>query len=147
MSIPDHPEFEEHLKRKYKNSFELPQSLVLRHSLDVLGLVDQSSSLNSHFANPTFASVYSWDMDGWEEGIKTGMYYLRRLPKENGMVFNSKKSKDTKDAEKEDCNQSDEKIEDIDVDLYFKQEKSKKSKVPKTPSVICNDEICTSCSC
>lgn len=83
----DTREHQEYIWRKYKNAFEIPQSVFLQYSIDVMRFVDQSSSLNAFFADPQFSKVYSWDMMGWKNGLKTGMYYLRRLPREYAINF------------------------------------------------------------
>lgn len=120
ISIPGKEKIETFLKKKYLNSFELPQRLILQHSIDVLRFIDQSSSLNAHFDNPTFEKVYSWDMKAWKGGLKTGMYYLRRLPRDNAINFalhEKKESTTTSEQEEKIMNR-----------------------------IVCTDEICTSCS-
>lgn len=38
-------------------------------------------SLNIHMAEPTTAKLTSMHFYAWKKGLKTGMYYLRSLPK------------------------------------------------------------------
>ena len=39
--------------------------------------IDQSQSLNIHMVDATIAKLSSMHFDGWQLGLKTGMYYLR----------------------------------------------------------------------
>jgi ribonucleoside-diphosphate reductase alpha chain len=87
LSLPANPQLEAHLKAKYATVFELPQSLILDFAIDTVRFIDQSSSLNAHFANPTHQDKYSWDIKAWEGGLKTGCYYTRILPATNAINF------------------------------------------------------------
>jgi len=105
------PERMEHIKEKYKTVYELPQKLLLDYALDRGPYTDQSQSLNCWYDNPEPSKVLSFLMYGWENGIKTGMYYLRR-------------------------NQLREPI-NYSLDVL---------KIPSKKKVVCNDEVCVSCS-
>lgn len=74
----EHSERVEHIKEKYKTVYELPQKLLLEYALDRGPYTDQSQSLNCWYDNPEPSKILSFLMYGWENGIKTGMYYLRR---------------------------------------------------------------------
>ena len=139
LTIPDNLKLELLLKEKYLNAFEIPQSKILQLSCDTLRFVDQSSSLNGHFADPSFEKIYSWDMDGWQNGIKTGMYYLRRLPR--GMAINFALVSRGQ-SEKEQKN-------DKEI-IETRKEGATRGREPPVTSgfagvVVCTDEICTSC--
>lgn len=112
LECNEHPKRIEYLKEKYKTVYELPQKLLLDYALDRGPYTDQSQSLNCWYNNPEPSKILSFLMYGWENGIKTGMYYLRR-------------------------NQL---REPINYSLDVLQ-------IPSTKKeVICNDEVCVSCS-
>ena len=49
--------------------------------------IDQTQSFNVFMENPDMAKLSSMFMYEWENGIKTGMYYLRRRPKVDAVKF------------------------------------------------------------
>lgn len=69
-----------HLKRKYKTVYELPQKIVLDMAIARGPFVCQTSSSNAHMSRPTLKNMYSYHMYGWKHGLKTGLYYLRSNP-------------------------------------------------------------------
>jgi len=60
---------------------------LLDMAADRGAFVDQSQSLNVFLAEPTVAKLTSTHFHGWRLGLKTGMYYLRSLPKANAIQF------------------------------------------------------------
>lgn len=70
----------ERIKRKYLNAFELSQKRVCELGIDRSRYVDQTSSHNCFMKNPTYQKLTSYHFYQWEEGAKTGMYYLRTSP-------------------------------------------------------------------
>ncbi|AGV01568.1 ribonucleoside diphosphate reductase alpha subunit [Cannes 8 virus] len=67
----------EHIKRKYLNAFELSQKRLCQLGIDRSRYVCQSSSHNCFMRNPTYQKLTSYHFFQWENGAKTGMYYLR----------------------------------------------------------------------
>ena len=68
-----------HLKKKYKTAYEISQKVLLQLAIDRAPFVDQSQSLNAWFGpDVTFQQITSYHFYGWENGLKTGMYYLRQ---------------------------------------------------------------------
>jgi len=67
------------LKQRYKTVWEISQKAVLHMSADRGVFIDQSQSLNIHLSEPTLEKLHSVHMEGWQRGLKTGMYYLRTL--------------------------------------------------------------------
>lgn len=67
----------EHIKRKYLNAFELSQKRLCELGIDRNRYVCQSSSHNCFMRNPTYQKLTSYHFYQWENGAKTGMYYLR----------------------------------------------------------------------
>ncbi|AMQ10759.1 ribonucleoside-diphosphate reductase large chain [Brazilian marseillevirus] len=70
----------EKLKRKYLNAFELSQKRICELSIDRNRYVDQTSSHNCFMKEPTYQKLTSYHFYQWENGAKTGMYYLRTSP-------------------------------------------------------------------
>lgn len=77
----------EHIKRKYKTVYELPQKLLLQLALDRGRFVCQSQSFNCWMANPTYTKLNAYHFYAWMNGAKTGMYYLRQLAKFDPVDF------------------------------------------------------------
>nr|WRK65119.1 ribonucleoside diphosphate reductase large chain [Marseillevirus futianmevirus] len=66
-----------HIKRKYLNAFELSQKRLCQLGIERGRYVCQSSSHNCFMRNPTYQKLTSYHFYQWENGAKTGMYYLR----------------------------------------------------------------------
>ncbi len=78
----------EYLKRKYKTAYEISQKTLLQMALDRGEFVDQSQSFNAHFPPDTnFQQITSFHFYGWQNGAKTGMYYLKQPALTNPMNF------------------------------------------------------------
>ena len=86
-SIQGIPEIPSKLKELYKTVWEIKQRHVIDMAASRGAFIDQSQSLNIHLANPTIAQLTNMHMYGWKSGLKTGMYYLRTLPKANPLQF------------------------------------------------------------
>lgn len=67
----------EHLLKKYITIWEMKQKDLLNYAIDRGPFIDQSQSMNIYFAEPTVGKLSSCHMYSWENGLKTGMYYLR----------------------------------------------------------------------
>jgi ribonucleoside-diphosphate reductase alpha chain len=69
-----------YLKRKYRTSYELSQKLLANYQIKSGEYVCQSSSFNVHFPADKikFNVLNSMHFYCWENGLKTGMYYLRQ---------------------------------------------------------------------
>merc|ERR1719453_1361163 len=66
------------LKELYKTVWEIKQRSVLDMAADRGAYIDQSQSLNIHMIDATTAKLSSMHFHGWQRGLKTGMYYLRK---------------------------------------------------------------------
>lgn len=75
------------LKEKCLTAFELSQKLLVEMSVDRAYYVCQSQSLNIHKKDPTFKMLTALHMKAWEEGLTTGMYYLRSAPATEAIKF------------------------------------------------------------
>ena len=77
----------QNIKDRYKTAFELKLKSVIKQSIDRAPFIDQSQSMNLFQPKPNFSVLYSAHMYGWENGLKTGMYYLRTSPAVNPINF------------------------------------------------------------
>ena len=86
-SIQNIPEIPQHIKDIYKNSWDLSNKVLIDMSADRGAYVCQSQSLNLNVAEPTFKKLSSMHFYSWQKGLKTGIYYLRTLPKTTAQKF------------------------------------------------------------
>jgi ribonucleoside-diphosphate reductase subunit M1 len=75
------------IKDRYKTAFELKLKSIIKQSVERGPFIDQSQSMNLFQPKPNFAVLYSAHLYGWENGLKTGMYYLRTSPAVNPINF------------------------------------------------------------
>jgi len=75
------------LKDLYKTVWEIKQKAIIDQAADRGAYICQSQSLNIHMAEPTTARLTSMHFYAWRRGLKTGMYYLRSLPKADAIQF------------------------------------------------------------
>ncbi|MCB0691871.1 MAG: ribonucleoside-diphosphate reductase subunit alpha [Saprospiraceae bacterium] len=65
------------LKALYKTVWELSQKVIIDQAADRGAYVCQSQSLNLFVENPNFGKLSSMHFYAWQQGLKTGMYYMR----------------------------------------------------------------------
>ena len=65
------------LKKIYKTAFEIKLKSIIKQSADRGPFIDQSQSMNLFMDDPDYVKLTSAHFYGWENGLKTGMYYLR----------------------------------------------------------------------
>ena len=75
------------LKELYKTVWEMPMKHVIQMSAERAPFICQSQSLNLWVEEPTYAILTSMHFYSWEQGLKTGMYYLRRKPRYQPQQF------------------------------------------------------------
>jgi ribonucleotide reductase alpha subunit len=71
----------------FKTVWELKQKVLIDMARDRGCFIDQSQSLNLFMENPTASKLSSMHMYAWEQGLKTGMYYLRSKAKARPIQF------------------------------------------------------------
>ena len=86
-SIQNIDEIPDEVKKIYKNSWDLSQKVLIDMSADRGAYVCQSQSLNLSIAEPTFKSLSAMHFYSWKAGLKTGIYYLRTMPKVSAQKF------------------------------------------------------------
>lgn len=77
----------EHIKAKYKITWELSMKTLINMAADRGAFICQSQSMNLWVEEPDYAKLTSMHFYSWEKGLKTGMYYLRRKPKHHAQQF------------------------------------------------------------
>jgi len=65
------------LKARYKTVWEIKQKVLIDMAVARGAFICQSQSLNLFLADPTIAKLSSMHFYSWEQGLKTGCYYLR----------------------------------------------------------------------
>ena len=75
------------LKDKYKIVWEMSMKNLIEMARDRGIFIDQSQSLNLWQEDPDVKSLTNMHFFGWEQGLKTGIYYLRRKPKHQPQQF------------------------------------------------------------
>ncbi|RMG79120.1 MAG: ribonucleoside-diphosphate reductase subunit alpha [Bacteroidetes bacterium] len=76
-SIQNIEEIPQNLKELYKTAWEIKQKTIIQMAAERAPFIDQSQSLNVFMEQPTFGKLTSMHFFAWENGLKTGMYYLR----------------------------------------------------------------------
>lgn len=82
----DHPRLD-HLKKKYKTSFELKQRVLADMALERGRYVCQTQSFNCWMIEPTRGKLSAFHKYNWKNGAKTGMYYLRQAARTDPINF------------------------------------------------------------
>jgi len=69
------------IKDRYKTVWEIPQKEIINMAADRNKFCDQSQSMNLYFEDINYAKISSSLKYGWEQGLKTGVYYMRSKSK------------------------------------------------------------------
>jgi len=98
----------EHIRNKYKIVWEIPMKHIIDMSADRGAFICQSQSLNLWVEDPTYNTLTSMHFYSWKQGLKTGIYYLRRKAKHQAQQFTiepeqKEKNDDSKDEICEMC--------------------------------------------
>lgn len=76
-SIQNIDSIPQELKNKYKTVWEIQQKVIIDQARDRGAYCTQGMSMNLFLPKATIARVSSMLMYGWQQGLKTGLYYLR----------------------------------------------------------------------
>jgi len=94
----------EHIRNKYKIVWEIPMKHVIDMAADRGAFICQSQSLNLWVEDPTYNTLTSMHFYSWKQGLKTGIYYLRRKAKHQAQQFTIEpEAKDTSEEHDEIC--------------------------------------------
>lgn len=75
------------LKDIYKTSWEIKQRSLIDMAADRGAFICQSQSLNVFMEDVNYRKLSSMHFYAWEQGLKTGMYYLRTRPAVDAIKF------------------------------------------------------------
>jgi ribonucleotide reductase alpha subunit len=94
----------EHIRNKYKIVWEMPMKHLIDMSADRGAFICQSQSLNLWLEDPNYNTLTSMHFYSWKQGLKTGIYYLRRKAKHQAQQFTvePEKNEQEQNAEKDD---------------------------------------------
>jgi ribonucleoside-diphosphate reductase alpha subunit len=92
----------ENIKSKYKIVWEIPMKHLINMSRDRGAFICQSQSLNLWVEDPNYNILTSMHFYSWNQGLKTGIYYLRRKPKHQPQQFTIEPEKKTSDSDETD---------------------------------------------
>ena len=77
----------EHIKEKYKIVWEIPMRNLIDMARDRGKFICQSQSMNLWIEDPDIKSLTNMHFYSWKQGLKTGIYYLRRKAKHDAQQF------------------------------------------------------------
>jgi ribonucleoside-diphosphate reductase alpha chain len=86
-SIQNIDEISDKIKRKYKIVWEIPMKHIINMARDRGAFICQSQSMNLWIEEPNYKILTSMHIYSWKQGLKTGLYYLRRKPKHQAQQF------------------------------------------------------------
>ena len=77
----------DHIKEKYKIVWEIPMKHLINMACDRGKFICQSQSMNLWVEDPDIKSLTNMHFYSWKQGLKTGIYYLRRKAKHDAQQF------------------------------------------------------------
>jgi ribonucleoside-diphosphate reductase alpha chain len=86
-SVQNIAEVPDNLKALYKTAWELSQKAIIDMSAERGAFICQSQSLNIFMENANLGKLTSMHFYAWEQGLKTGMYYLRTKAATDAIKF------------------------------------------------------------
>ncbi len=75
------------LKDLYKTSWEIKQKTIIDLAADRGAFICQSQSMNVFLQDVNYKKLSSMHFYAWQQGLKTGMYYLRTRPAADPIKF------------------------------------------------------------
>ena len=123
-SIEHIPEIPRKLKEIYKTAWDISKKTYIKMSADRGAFIDQSQSLNLFIPQPTYKILTQCHLYGWQSGLKTGMYYLRRKPVMNAQQFTITAPVATSRHEQKPKHESKHEKEEYDIDTAICRSKA-----------------------
>jgi len=80
-------EIPEEVRERYKTVWEIPQKTLIDMAVDRGAYICQSQSLNLWLEDPNYKMLTSMHYYSWKQGLKTGIYYLRRRARHQAQKF------------------------------------------------------------
>jgi ribonucleoside-diphosphate reductase alpha chain len=68
------------IRRVYRTAREMHPSLIIRMAKALSPFICQSMSMNLYLDEPNLPKIIRFLVEGWEAGLKTGMYYCHTQP-------------------------------------------------------------------
>ena len=106
-SVQQLSDIPKHIREKYKIVWEIPMRHMIDMSRDRGAYICQSQSLNLWVENPSYKILNSMHFYSWQQGLKTGIYYLRRKAAHQAQQFtiepDKKGNNETSNQEDEIC--------------------------------------------
>ena len=96
----------QHIKNKYKIVWEMSMKDIIDMARDRGIYICQSQSMNLWLEDPNVKSLTNMYTYAWKQGLKTGLYYLRRKAKHQSQQFTIEPTKMKKNTESNSQNQS-----------------------------------------
>ena len=75
------------IRQIYRTVWEIPMKSLIDMSSDRGAYICQSQSLNLWVEDPNYKTLTAMHYYGWKQGLKTGIYYLRRRGKHQAQKF------------------------------------------------------------
>ena len=75
------------LRAVYRTVWEIPMKSLIDMAADRGAFICQSQSMNLWMEDPTYKTLTSMHYYSWKQGLKTGIYYLRRRAKHQAQKF------------------------------------------------------------
>lgn len=86
-SIQNIEDIPREIKNKYKIVWEIPMKSLIQMAVQRGRYICQSQSLNLWMETPTYNKLTAMHFYAWEQGLKTGIYYLRTKSKASAQQF------------------------------------------------------------
>ena len=86
-SIQNIKEIPENIKSIFKIVWEIEPKVLIEMARDRGAYICQSQSMNLWIDDPNYKNLTKTHFYAWKQGLKTGIYYLRRKPKHHAQQF------------------------------------------------------------
>ena len=91
------------IKKKYKIVWDMSMKRLIDMAKDRGQFICQSQSMNLWVEDPNYKNLTSMHFYAWNQGLKTGIYYLRRKAKHNAQQFTIEPEKVLSNNNNEPC--------------------------------------------
>ncbi len=102
-SIQNIDNISDKLKQKYKIVWDMSMKRLIDMAKDRGQFICQSQSMNLWVEDPNYKNLTSMHFYAWKQGLKTGIYYLRRKAKHNAQQFTIEPEKVLSNNNNEPC--------------------------------------------
>lgn len=134
-SIQNIKEIPQRIKDIYKTCWEIKQKVLVDMSRDRGKFIDQTQSLNIFYKKIDYEKLTNLHIYSWQNGLKTGSYYIRSKAASNAISFDTEKDDDSENENEEEKEEQETFIEETveeTLDDYITDEET--------------EEVCEMCS-